>query len=657
MRWMKIAFFALVVLAVLAVGAVFLIPTDRIARLAEARFEAMTGRQLTIAGAVSPVIWPRLGVALEDVSISNAEWAGPEPMLEAARLDVGVGAAALLGGAVNVETFQIDAPVIRLVRAADGQANWDFLTALGGDGSDSAAGGEIGPVSLPKGRITGATLTFTDAAAGIDKRIEALDATLRLENLDGEGQVTLNALMDGQDLSLDGTIARLMPFLDGAVQPVQIAASVGGNKVSFDGAAGLEPMQATGQLEASIADHASLFALIDSKPPRIPEGLGQRVALAGTLTLTDAPAVFLREATIALDQNQLAGDVDIDLSEAVPSVMARLSGDVLDFSAMSTDTSAGDGAANTESGGWSTARLDVSGLSNVNGQFAFLANAVDLGSIQLGPTVMQGNLDRARLVMTLEDVTAFDGKISGQFVVNNRSGLSVGGELRARNVAMQRLLTDFAGFDRLIADGGMSLKFLGVGENMDEIMRSLSGSGTLDVGAGEMLGLDIAGMIRNLDAAYVGEGSKTVFDAITAGFDIQNGVLRNSDLQFTAPLLTATGAGEMDLGRQTVDYRLIPVALASAIENGISVPVLITGPWADIRFRPDLKSLLDRELEDEKAKLQAAAKAREAELKERAKAKIAAELDIVPTQDADVEELLKDGLENKAKDALRRLFD
>jgi len=353
----------------------------------------------------------------------------------------------------------------------------------------------------------------------------------------------------------------------------------------------------------------------------------------------------------------LAGDVDLVLGGDVPQVTARLAGDVLDFSAMSTDTSEGDGAANASSGGWSDARLDVSGLSTVNGQFTFKANAVDLGSIQLGNTALNGTLDRSRMVLQFDDLQAFDGEITGQFVVNNRNGLSVGGNMVAEGVAMQRLLNDFSGFDRLVADASMRLKFLGVGSTMDEIMRSLSGEGRLDVGAGEMLGLDIAGMIRNFDAAYVGEGSKTVFNGITASFVIADGVLKNDDLNFDARFLTATGAGELGLGEQTVDYRLVPVALSQEIDEGISVPVLIRGPWNDVSFRPDLKSLLDRELEEEKEKLKAAAKAREAELKAKAEAKIAEELGVTRQEGQSAKEALKDGLENKAKNALKSLFD
>jgi AsmA protein len=657
MRWIIRIVVTLVSLAVVAVAAVFLIPAERIARIAESQFEANTGRKLTITGGVSPTLWPRLGVTLEGVAISNADWAGAEPMLEAGRLDVGVGMSALLGRDVVVEAFEVEAPIIRLARNAQGQANWDFLTELGGEDEEDGGGPGVNSVSLPKGTITGATIIYDDASTGLRKELEALDATLRLDDLAGEAQVDVSALMDGQSVSLSAQVAGLQPLLDGGVQGISATATLGANQVSFDGVAGIEPMQAKGGVEGVVADHPSLFGLMGQPAPRIPEGLGQRVEFGGNLTLTPEMDVFFRDASLALDQNRLAGDIDVRLAGEVPQVTARLAGDRLDFSAMSTDTSEGDGAANAGAGGWSEARLDVSGLSAVNGDFTFKANALDLGSIQLGKTALSGSLDRSRMVTRFENIEAFDGLVSGQFVVNNRAGLSVGGDMVADRVAMQRLLSDFAGFERLVADASLSLKFLGVGDTLDAIMRSLSGEGRLDVGAGELLGLDIAGMIRNFDAAYVGEGSKTVFDDITASFTIADGTLRNDDLNFTASLLTATGAGALDLGAQTVDYRLVPVALAAQIDEGISVPVLITGPWSNVKYRPDLKSLLDRELEEEKEKLKAAARAREAELKAKAEAKLVEELGVTRGEGQSVEKAVKDGLEEKAKDALRSLFD
>lgn len=651
MRWILKIALTLLALVVVAVAALFLIPTDRIARIAEAKFEENTGRSLTLKGEVRPQLFPRLGVTLGAVEIANAQWAGPEPMVEANRLEVGVGLSALFSGDIVVEAFTIENPTIRLLRNEEGVANWDFLS----EESSSSEGGGLTNFSLPKGTISNATLIYRDEATGSDYQLSKMDAELALANLKGAADISLTALFQDEVLEVDGQLNGVQQLLDGGVQPVDLKLKIGGNSIQFEGAAGLEPLQAKGSLIADIADLEGMMNAVDQPMPIIPNGLGQHPKVQGDLTLSPEGSLFLRGATIDLDFNQLSGDLDVSFGD-VPYVKARLSGKALDFSAMSTDTSEGDGAANAGAGGWSKARLDVSGISAVNGEFTFQATSVDLGSIKLGQTALKGTLDRSRLVLDMGGVQAFGGAVSGQFVVNNRNGLSVGGDLNANGIAMQSVLNDFAGFDRLIGDASMSLKFLGVGSTMDQIMKSLSGSGRLDVGRGELLGLDIAGMLRNLDLAYVGDGSKTVFDSISASYAIKDGVLSNSDLNFASSLLTASGRGSMDLGGQTIAYRVEPVALAEQLDRGIRVPFLIEGPWSNVKFRPDLKSLIDQNLEKEKEKLKAKAKAEEDRLKARAQAKLRSELGIQSDGEQSVEDAIKDALGQKAQDGLRKLF-
>lgn len=664
MRWILRIALTLFTLLIVAVAALFLIPTDRIARIAEAEFEKTTGRQLFLAGEVQPQVFPRLGVVLNDVTIANADWAGGDPMLKADRLEVGVTLAALMGGEVNVEAFALDGPQIRLIRNTDGTANWDFIADIGG-GADEPPG-DTPAVSLPKGTITNATVSYVDRQSGLSETLTGLTAELGLPDLRGEATISLTATRNGQPFSVDASVDGMQQLLDGDQRTISMKFGTGGSTASFDGIGQMTPLQAKGSLNADVADPKSLFALLGATMPRIPEGMGQHTRLDADVTFTSDNELFLRDAVLQLDQNRFQGNVDVALREK-PQITAQLVADRVDFSAMSTDTTEEDGAANAGSGGWSEARLDVSGLSAVDGSFSLKANAIDLGSIQLARTDMRGTLNDSRLVLDLTEVGVFDGNVGGQFVVNGRGGLSVRGDLQARGVAMQRLLQDFAGYDRLVADAGMRLTFLGVGANMDELMKSLDGEGAIDVGSGALLGLDIAGMIKNLDTSYRGEGEKTVFDDITGTFTISDGVLRNSDLNFVAALLTATGEGEVDLGAQTINYRLDPTALASKIEKGIRVPILIEGPWSNIRFRPDLKSLIDTELEAEKEKLKAQAKAkeeelkaqakvREAELKAKAAAKLQDELGVTQGQDQGVEDALKDSLENKLKEGLGRLL-
>ena len=651
MRWILRIALTLLALVVVAVAALFLIPTDRIAAIAEAKFKENTGRELRLMGEVKPQLFPRLGVALGEIEIANADWAGSEPMVEASRLEVGVGFSALFSGDIVVETFTIENPVIRLRRDAEGRANWDFLSSE----ASKDSGGGLTDFSLPKGVITGATLSYVDAQSGQSYALSAMDATLSLTDLRGQADIDMSARFEGEVVTVRGRLDGVQQLLDGSVQPVDLDADLAGNSVSFQGSAGLEPLQAKGDLEADVANLKGLMAMAKQPMPVIPAGMGQHPKLRGDVTLAPDGGLFLRDAQIDLDQNRLSGDVDVSFGD-VPYIKARLNAGDLDFSAMSTDRTEGDGAANAGAGGWSDARLDVSGLNAVNGEFTFRANSVDLGSIQLGETALKGSLDRARLVLDLGGVRAFEGVVAGQFVVNNRNGLSVGGDLNASAVAMQKLLDDFAGFDRLVGDASMRLQFLGVGETMNQIMNSLSGSGRMDVGRGELLGLDIAGMLRNLDLAYVGEGSKTVFDDITASFAIRDGILRNDDLNFASRLLTAKGRGSLDLGGQTIDYRVDPVALAAQLDQGIRVPFLIEGPWSNVKFRPDLKGLIDQNLEEEKAKLKAKAKAEEDRAKARIAAKLKEELGVQRQDGQSTEDALKDALEQKAKDGLRKLF-
>ena len=62
-----------------------------------------------------------------------------------------------------------------------------------------------------------------------------------------------------------------------------------------------------------------------------------------------------------------------------------------------------------------------------------------------------------------------------------------------------------------------------------------------------------------------------------------------------SPLLRLTGRGTVNLARRRVNYRIKPKLVAStsgqdsrAGAPGISVPVIVSGPWDNISYKPDL---------------------------------------------------------------------
>ena len=83
MRWIYRLIGLIAVLVVVAVGALFLIPSDRIAAVATRQFEAATGRAMTISGPVRPTLWPRLGVRIEGVALANVAGSDAADMVSA----------------------------------------------------------------------------------------------------------------------------------------------------------------------------------------------------------------------------------------------------------------------------------------------------------------------------------------------------------------------------------------------------------------------------------------------------------------------------------------------------------------------------------------------------------------------------------------------
>ncbi len=611
MRWLVRLFLTFAVLALLLVGAVFLIPGDHLARLAAERLAAATGRDVTITGDLRPTIWPVIGVRTGPISIGNADWAADRPLLQAEALEIGLDFAALWRGEIAIRRLAIEKPDIALERDAAGRGNWEIAAAqpAPAPAEQSAA---ARPLTLDQGSLRNGRLSFRDHGSGAVFGLEAIDLDLALPQAGQAAQLDLSALFNGQVLTLRGRINEAPLFLNGTVTAVDLAGGFAGADFAFAGRAGLTGV-AEGRLRLDAPDPARLLRALGQSPDLLPPG---RLAVAGDANLTEQGSFHLRNGTVTAAGNDLRVAGDLVPGVQRPRLTAQVSTDVLRIgeppagSAIAAPT--GTAPAQT---GWSTAPIDVSALHLADADISFTANGIEAAGLRLGATQVALTLDAARAVFDLREVRAFDGNLTGEFVINGRSGLSVGGTLRAEEIGMQPLLIWLAGQDRLISRAGGEIRFLGVGNSVAAIMNSLSGEGHLQLGRGEIVGLDLLGMLRRLDPNYVGEGARTIFDRIAGSFTIRDGVLQNNDLVFDTPLLTATGAGQIGLGTRTLSYRLVPTALtAEDGTGGVRVPFLVSGPWASPSIRLDLEGLAAERLERERRALEerAAAEARRA---------------------------------------------
>jgi AsmA protein len=645
MRWIFRALGLVMVMLAIILGALFFLPGDRIARIAADQITKATGRQVTMSGDTKISFYPILGVSTGAVEIANADWSDAGPMLRADSLKIGVEPQALFGGDIRITGLEAVNPAIRLERARDGRVNWE----LGVEGV-APSGQSDGPLAtsnrlaltLDRALITGASLSYTDHATGTVQAFSNLDFDLRWPDYDGTATFEAVLRQGSAPVTLAGHLDQVGQFIDGAVTGLSARLSGPGGSVAFAGRGGAQP-QLQGRLDIDLGDTDAFLAALGLDRLELPPSLGASIKGSTDLTLTDALDLSLRNLTLNLGGNAIAGAADIALGGDVPRINAQINAGALDLSRFAGADSTGSASPDS---GWSTSPIDASALALANGEIALVADSINLGNLKLGKTRSLMTLDRARAVFELRELRAYNGLITGQFVANNRSGLSVGGTLNVSDLNLERFLTDAAGITRFAAAGNGEVEFLGVGNSVDAIMRSLSGKGSLRTGRGVISGFDLDRLMRAGDVT----GGTTIFDAMTASFTMNGGNLINQDLAMRLPLARASGQGRIGLGARDIDYLFTPVLLEGENTRGLAIPVRIEGPWANPRIKPDLEKAVRMNLKAERDKLEQEAKDRlERELQER--------LDLAPQEGQNLEDAVRQKIEDKAARQLRKLFE
>jgi AsmA protein len=139
------------------------------------------------------------------------------------------------------------------------------------------------------------------------------------------------------------------------------------------------------------------------------------------------------------------------------------------------------------------------------------------------------------------------------------------------------------------------------------LKKALAGSARVDVKDGSMKGVNLAESARNVKSALGGRQSKpdpsqkTDFSEMSASFNIKNGVARNDDLKAASPFVRLGGAGNLDIGNNTIDYLAKATLVATSKGQGgrevgdvagITIPVKLSGALDNPAWHIDYTALL-----------------------------------------------------------------
>lgn len=591
MRIIRLLFTILLVL-VLAIGAfIFFLPGEQIARIASEQVKEQFDRHLVIEGDVNLSFFPNVGISTGPVTLSNAAWSDNGPMFQAEGAQIGVDALGLLGGNIHIKNITLKSPDILLEQDGSGQANWaDFMGAPSEDEATSEGGSnEVAEaITLEHIEVTNARIRYLDPK-GTSVEIPDLTADFKW----GEGAAVLKAdvVMGGDPIKSMIQIGDLNALIAGDVTQIDLEATVGKNEFAFDGLASVYP-EMSGNLRAMLPEPAKLMTALGQSAAGLPTG-----EFKGQVTLTKESILSLREGRFTVDRNDFSAEADVNLAGDKPNVVASVSAGALDLKPYLGGETAG-ASSSEASSGWPTDPIDASALGLFDGKITLSATSIDLGSLNFGSSRVAIDVDNSRAVATLHQLTGYNGTVTGQFVANNRSGFSVGGDMTLSDLALQGLLTDLIETDRFTGTANARMAFLGSGGSVDAIMKSLRGDGSLMVGSGTITGINLDQLFRGTPS-----GGTTIFDSMSASWTIASGVLTNTDLLMDLPSVQAKGAGTIGLGEQVLDYTFTP-QLKNSSDTGFSFPVRVTGPWSGPNIRPDFEAVAKQNFQEEIDKLE-----------------------------------------------------
>jgi len=312
LKWVSLGLGALVALVVLGVLViVWLVDPNSFKSNIESRVRAATGRDFRLAGDIELGFFPWLALRTGEGSFGNAPGFGPEPMVSWKSAQIGAKVFPLLHGELKADRVLLNGADLRLVRRADGSANWQ---GLGGDAPADPNAEPLEP-HIDGVHIEDSRVLFVDE--GVPRRVEITALNLTTGYI-APGEPYTDTEVAGV-LHMDGFAPQGVPFrLEvpkaalpkdfTAVEVKEFSAQFGGFEVdgAVSGTLGEAPKLA-GKVVTNEFDLRALLNSVGIAPPKTTDAqaLG-KVRFAGSW-IYDAGAIGIDPFTFALDDTHFSG--------------------------------------------------------------------------------------------------------------------------------------------------------------------------------------------------------------------------------------------------------------------------------------------------------------------------------------------------------------
>lgn len=594
MKWLKRLLLILGVLVLLVAGGVtFFVATfnpnaykGRIEELVKAK----TGRTLTLAGDMQLTIFPRLGLRLNDASLSNPPDFGQKPFARVGQASLYVELLPLLQRRLVVDKVVIDGLDLALERNAKGVANW---VGLGGKAGGKSAGVPKKTESSPAAAAAGAP--FALAVAGIEVR---------------QARVTWTDLQSGRRVVLAPLNLSVGQLAPGQSAPLKLSFHVENAKPAM----GVD-MVLTAQLSANLDQGSyalnNIVLKVDAKGNSLPGG-EVKTTMTGNLDVATTHGGRLSLAPFKLQVNDTQADGSLNLTDfSRPSIQFKVHSPSINLDHIlatmgaakngKASGSQASGAGAAASSGNTPITLPVATMRRlkINGQIDIdhlVAKKLKLSAVHAVIKANQGVLRVAPLSASL-----YGGGLKADASLDVRgSRPRYATNANLEGVQVGDLLKDFAGDNYMTGVTKASAQLDTTGDTVNALTRGLNGHLAFSVTNGSFqhsqLALRMQTLLATLQKAKPGTTNDTRFASLKGTAQVKSGVLDNRDLLLNAIQFKANGSGTVDLVKRRIDYVL---KFAKAQGKGAVIPLKIHGPLAKPSYDIDVGSMVQQKAQEE----------------------------------------------------------
>src|SRR5450759_1797264 len=277
--------------------------------------------------------------------------------------------------------------------------------------------------------------------------------------------------------------------------------------------------------------------------------------------------------------------------------------------------------------------LDLSALRTLN-----LDGSLRIGSLKVmnvKSTQLRMDVTALHGLVNINPLSAklYQGSMNGSLSVNAQATPSIAIIQNLNGVNVAPLAKDAANLDMLEGKGNIGVNLTSHGNTVSAMKKALNGNFSLNLADGAIKGIDIDKKLRAAQALLSKGGGatsetqsankdeKTAFKEFKATFRVTNGIAHNDDLSLRSELVRVSGAGDINIGNDSIDY-VAKAAITKTPDGkgGLTVPLHVSGPYTGLKYTLDygamVKDAVNQKVESKKEELKA--KAQE-QLKEKLK--------------------------------------